>query len=652
MRSLLLTTAAVFVLAACDPATETPTNTTETTTPAVTETAATEESIAEESARLNAWFDEKYEEVLQNSPMSMTQLGRKDRYDEIDDMSFEAQREQIDWRLATVDEMKSNFDYDLLDQEAKTSYDLWIYNAERAEASWDWRFHSYNFEQMGGSQAWIPQFLINFHKVDTEEDMVAYISRVSESARAIRQLLEQTQQSAEKGIRAPTFAYEGAIQQAKNVITGAPFTDGDDSALYADLKSEITTLEEAGNVTPERAEELMADAETALIEDFGPAYQAVIDWMSDDIENTAAETVAGDLPDGAAFYNYRLASSTTTDLTADEIHEIGLSEVARLREQMVAVKDSFGFEGSLEEFFVFLRENTDDERLYYPNTDEGRQGYIDDATADIENIKQHLPEYFGILPKADVIVKRVEPFREQAGAAQHYNSGTPDGSRPGIYYAHLLDMKAMPKRELEVIAYHEAIPGHHMQISIAQELTGIPQFRTQQFFNAYVEGWALYSEYLAKEMPGTYEDDLSEFGRLGSEIWRAIRLVVDTGLHAKGWTKQEAIDYFQANSAITDAQALAEVERYITWPGQATGYKIGMLKILELREKAKTELGDDFDIRGFHDAVLGGGGLPLEVLEHRIEAWIASVKDGTYVPAPMPTETSEPTDVTEDEPAE
>ena len=293
---------------------------------------------------------------------------------------------------------------------------------------------------------------------------------------------------------------------------------------------------------------------------------------------------------------------------------------------MIAVKDEFGFDGDLQEFFVFLRDTKDDERLYFPNTDEGRQGYIDEATKYINNIKEHLPEYFGLLPKADVIVKRVEPFREQDGAAQHYNAGTPDGSRPGVYYAHLSDMTAMPKRELEVIAYHEAIPGHHMQISIAQELEDIPQFRTQQFYNAYVEGWALYSEWLAKEMPGTYQDPLSEFGRLGSEIWRGIRLVVDTGLHSKGWTKQQAIDYFLANSAITEAQAKAEIERYITWPGQATGYKIGMIRIQELRADAEEELGEDFDIRGFHDAVLGGGGLPLDLLEKRVDQWVESVK--------------------------
>jgi uncharacterized protein (DUF885 family) len=230
------------------------------------------------------------------------------------------------------------------------------------------------------------------------------------------------------------------------------------------------------------------------------------------------------------------------------------------------------------------------------------------------------------MPKADLVVKRVEAFREQDGAAQHYYPGTPDGSRAGTYYAHLSDMNAMPKNQLEVIAYHEGLPGHHMQISIAQELQDVPQFRTQAGFTAYSEGWALYSEVLAKEIPGTYTDPYNRFGQLTSEIWRAIRLVVDTGLHAKGWTEQQAIDYFMQNSPEPLESVTSEIRRYIVMPGQATSYKIGMLKIQELRHKAENALGDQFDIRGFHDAVLGGGAMPLPILERAIDQWIDSVK--------------------------
>jgi len=370
----------------------------------------------------------------------------------------------------------------------------------------------------------------------------------------------------------------------------------------------------------------------------------------------------GALPDGEAYYNERLANQTTTDLTADEIHQIGLDEVARLKAEMEVIRNSVGFDGDLKAFFAMLRDSKDDQRHYYPDTDEGRQAYIDDATAAIENIKAKLGAYFGILPKADLEVRRVEAFREQPGAAQHYFPGTPDGSRPGIYYAHLSDMTAMPKGELEVIAYHEGLPGHHMQIAIQQELESVPTFRTQagftaysegwglysEFlakaiqqelesvptfrtqagFTAYSEGWGLYSEFLAKEMEGTYTDPYSDFGRLGSEIWRAIRLVLDTGLHAKNWTEEQAVQYFLDNSAITEAQARSEVQRYMVMPGQATSYKIGMLKIQELRGKAEQALGDKFDIRGFHDAVLGGGAVPLSVLETMVDQWVAQVQRG------------------------
>ena len=328
-------------------------------------------------------------------------------------------------------------------------------------------------------------------------------------------------------------------------------------------------------------------------------------------------------PNGTAYYEYQLRQMTTTGMTAEEIHALGLKEVERINGEMTALKDKVGFKGDLDAFFAFI---DSDKQFKYPNTDAGRQAYIDDATRAIDNIKKVLPEYFGLLPKADLVVKRVEAFREQDGAAQHYYPGTPDGSRPGIYYAHLSDMNAMPKPELEVIAYHEGLPGHHMQISIAQELTGVPKFRTQYNTTAYAEGWGLYAEWLAKEMPGTYQDPYSEFGRLSSEMWRAIRLVVDTGLHAKGWTEQQAVEYFDANSAVPRAAIESEVMRYLTNPGQATGYKVGMIKIQELRRKAEAELGGKFDIKGFHDTVLGGGALPLTLLERRVDQWIAKEK--------------------------
>ena len=381
----------------------------------------------------------------------------------------------------------------------------------------------------------------------------------------------------------------------------------------------------SGKISAERATELKEEAKKALLEQFKPAYERVIAWSQEDLPNAPvnATGVGTTHKNGKAYYEYQLRQMTTTNMTADQIHELGLKEVERIKGEMTALKDKVGFKGDLDAFFSFI---DSDKQFLYPNTDAGRQAYIDDASAKIANIKKELPNYFGLLPKADLEVKRVEAFREQDGAAQHYYPGTPDGSRPGIYYAHLSDMNAMPKPELEVIAYHEGLPGHHMQISIAQELTGVPKFRTQAGSTAYAEGWGLYSEWLAKEMPGTYQDPYSEFGRLSSEMWRAIRLVVDTGLHSKGWTEQQAVEYFDANSAVPLTAIKSEVQRYLVMPGQATAYKIGMIRIQELRKKAEAELGDKFDIKGFHDSVLGGGALPLTLLERRVDQWIASQK--------------------------
>lgn len=583
--------------------------------------------IISESERLNTWLDEKYEEGLLESPIGLTFLGRPERQGEIDDMSEAALDKNLATTKAELEELRSSFDYDKLTLEAQISYDIWVYQSEQAFSQDKFRYNNYVFEQMRAVHAFFPQLLIAFHKVETQEDMENYVSRIKESGRALNQLIDMSMKVAKKGVRPPYFSFDSVIEESTAIITGAPFTDGEDSAVWENAKSNINKLLEAEKIDQETAEQLTENAKAYFVDYFKPAYERLIAWQEEDKVN-AGQSASGvsALPDGAAYYNELLANQTTTSLTFDEIHEIGLKEVARLRAEMEEVKAEFGFDGTLAEFFVFLRTNKGDERLYYPNTDEGRQGYIDDATAAIDNIKSLLPEYFGILPKADMVVKRVEAFREKDGAAQHYFPPAADGSRPGIYYAHLSDMTAMPKRELEVIAYHEGLPGHHMQIAIAQELEGIPKFRTQSRFTAYIEGWALYTEKLATEMPGTYADPLSNFGRLGSEIWRAIRLVVDTGLHAKGWSEQEAIDYFKANSAVTDAQAVSEVRRYLVIPGQATSYKVGMLKIQELRAKSEAALGDKFDIRSFHDAVLGGGAVPLSVLERIVDNWIETQK--------------------------
>ena len=585
-----------------------------------------QQPAADETARINAWFEKKFEEQLAFSPMQQTFLGRKSGG--IDDMSIAGQDKVVAWQRASVDEMRKSFDYAKLNPEAQTSYDTWIYQLEQTEAALTFRTNGYVFEQMTAIHAFLPQLLIAFHAIEGPADMENYINRVRESGRALRQLVEVSKRNATEGVRPPRFAFDAVIDQSTQVIAGAPFDEsGTDSAVWADAKAKIADLQKKGLVDQARAGALLKEARAALTGPFKTGYLELLAWLKQDRANAPeAASGVGSLPDGTAYYNERLANYTTTTLTADEIHNIGLAEVARLRGEMEAIKNEVGFKGDLPAFFAELRDNKDNPAYYYPDTDAGRQAYITDATAAIDKIKAVLPKYFGILPKADLVVRRVEPFREQPGAAQHYFPGTPDGARPGVYYAHLSDMKAMPKHELEVIAYHEGLPGHHMQISIAQELTGVPTFRRQAGFGAYSEGWGLYSEWLAREMPGTYQDPYSRFGRLGSEIWRAIRLVVDTGMHAKGWTEEQAVQYFLANSATTEAQARSEIRRYLVIPGQATSYKIGMLKMQELRRKAEAALGGKFDIRAFHDVILGGGALPLTILEKRVDRWIAATR--------------------------
>ncbi len=575
-------------------------------------------------SEINAWFDAKYEELLQMSPLQLTTQGRKDKYDQIDDMSEAGEDQRLAWMEASVKEMKEKFPFDALSPEAKVSYQLWEYQYQLEKGDVKFRRMNYVFNQMSGPHTMLPNMLINFHRVDEAGDMTALISRYQEGGRAINQLLERAKLQTHAGVRPPKFAYEYVIQQSKALIQGQPFTEGPENApLWNDALSKIEKLEKDGKITAEQAEEFRNQAKTALLEKFKPAYEELIAWLESELPNLEEKPTGVSRHEmGNALYAQRLKSSTTTELTADQIHRIGLDEVKRIQAEMLAIKDQVGFEGDLSAFFKFVNS---DPQFFFPDTDEGRQAYLDESTKFLDEIKGKLPDYFGILPKADLVVRRVEAFREQPGAPQHYNQGTPDGSRPGTYYVHLSDMKAMPKSTMEGVAYHEGNPGHHMQVAIAQELESVPKFRTQMNFNAYAEGWALYSEALAKEM-GQYQNPYYDFGRLVNEIWRAIRLVVDTGIHSKGWTEADAIKYFSENSSIAPGAIQAEVRRYMVIPGQATGYKIGMLKIQELRKLAETELGDKFDIRRFHDRILGGGALPLDILEKEVKRWIEEEK--------------------------
>ncbi len=581
---------------------------------------STEAASQEVTARFNAWLDEQFAHYLDFSPLTKTRLGDKSDYDKLDDVSDDMTDKKLAWRRTSVAGMHRQFDRQALTAQGQLSWDLWDYLLARAEQGLPFRHHDYVFGR-SGAQTTLVDYLAGYHRVDDLADFHAYISRLNQANRFLLQNLENAKLAAAEGIRPPFFDYDIAISQIDRILTGEPFTGAGVSPLWADITAKLEQLKETGAIVKLEADELAELARNALLASVQPGYEEILRWLRED-KARAGEIAKGasELPDGDAYYAYRLATMTTLPLTAEEIHQLGLKEVARIHREMELIKNKVGFAGTLNEFFTFMRTNG---RFYLPNTDEGRGAYLALASTYLAGMKARMPQYFGILPKADLEVRRVEAFREQPGAAAHYRRGTPDGSRPGVFYVHLSDMSAMAIYSLEALAYHEGLPGHHMQISIQQELQDIPRFRTFHGFTAYTEGWGLYGELLGKEL-GFYQDPYSDFGRLSSEIWRAVRLVVDTGIHAKHWSQQQAVEYGLKNSPRPEASVRSEVQRYFSNPGQATAYKIGMLKILELRQQASETLGDRFDIRGFHDLVLGNGALPLPLLEAVVDRWISA----------------------------
>ncbi|WP_339878341.1 DUF885 domain-containing protein [Pseudidiomarina gelatinasegens] len=580
---------------------------------ATTDQAVSQAEIQAESEKANKLFEDIFMENVMRSPMYQSYLGIKQDQDKWDDISEQRaeedlalQKEQLA-RVMEIDEAKLN-------DQTKVSWLLMKQNLEQEIADFKWRHYNYPVNQMFGMHSSVASLLINQHRISEVADAEAYVARLNGLPELFAQLSENLKIRAEKGIIAPKFVYPYVISDSQNIISGAPFEDGEPSVFLDDFTKKVDNLD----IDENQYNALMSAAEQALVESVKPAYENLISTVEDIAAQADTKDGAWKFPDGEAFYNNALQRTTTTDLTAEEIHEIGLSEVARIHDEMRVIMEKVGFEGTLQEFFVHMRNNQD---FIYPDTAEGRQRYLDEATALIDTMRERLDELFITKPKADMIVKAVEPFREKSAGKAFYQQPSMDGTRPGVYYANLYDMASMPTYQMEALAYHEGIPGHHMQIAIQQELEGIPSFRKFGRFTAYSEGWGLYTEFLPKEI-GFYEDPYSDFGRLAMELWRAVRLVVDTGIHAKKWTREEGIDFYVTNTPNAEADAKKMVERHIVMPSQATAYKIGMLKILELREKAKTQLGDAFDIREFHDAVLQNGPVPLNILEQFIDEYI------------------------------
>lgn len=581
-----------------------------------------EQKIEIHSQKLNDWFEAQFQEEVAASPMMQTYLGLKtDDYGKWDDVSSKKLVHDLGEAKRRLRYLNDSVDIKTLDKSTSLSYRLMKQDLQNIIDDFQYRFYDYPVNQMHGMQAEIPAFLINMHQIENKSDAEAYISRLKGMDELFAQQIENIKIREKNGIIPPKFVFTKVLNDCRNLITGMPFDESNkESTLLSDFKGKVAKIE----ITEEDKTVLITEAEKALKEDVKTAYDKLITLLEDQQQRATVDDGVWKFPKGNAFYNNALKRTTTTNMTADEIHQLGLDEVARIHEEMKDIMTQVKYEGSLQDFFKYMKE---DEKFYYANDKEGKAKYLERAVGLIDNMKSRLDELFITKPKADIVVKAVEPFREKSAGKAFYQRGTPDGSRPGTYYANLYDMEAMPIYQMEALAYHEGIPGHHMQISIAQELRDIPKFRKFGGYTAYIEGWGLYNEFLPKEI-GLYNDPYSDFGRLAMELWRACRLVVDTGIHAKKWTREEGIKYYTDNTPNAESDAIKMVERHIVMPGQATAYKIGMNKILELRETARTALGnDDFDIREFHDVLLTNGAVPLTILEELVNEWIASKKN-------------------------
>lgn len=604
----------VLFLGACE-------RSTETSDEGITEPVTTV-SPKQEDQRLAVFFDELFERDVSQNPEFQAYLGRKtEDYGRWDDYSDEFAQTQNQQTASDLARLHTEFDYDALSETSKMSYRIFEYNQQQSLHNFRWRFHNYAVSPMNDISSDLPTFLQNIHKIETSKDAEDYISRLAGVQTVMQQIVEQLRQGESLGVIPPKMVYPKVLPGAQNMLKGAPFEEiAEDGVLLADFRSKVASL----GLDSEDTEILLNDAANALSGPFRNGYQALITELLH--LQAIADNNHGiwNLPDGEAFYANRIQNWTTVERPVDELHQLGLAEVDRIRAEMQQVMLEVGFEGNLAAFFEYVRSSPEN---YYENTETGRQEYIQDATALIDGIYDIADDYFNVLPKAPLEVRRVEPWREDGASTAFYNRPSPDGSRPGIYYINQKNMNAVQKHIMNSLAYHEGAPGHHFQIAIQQELQGIPKFRKFGGFSAYSEGWALYAERLAYEA-GLYEGmPMRNFGRLAEEMKRAVRLVVDTGMHAMQWPLEQSIAYMTANTPMAPADIERQIKRYYVLPGQALSYKVGMLTILELRQYAEDQLGEDYDIREFHDAVLKNGAVPMQVLAEVIDAYIKSKSD-------------------------
>lgn len=577
--------------------------------PVVATTPMKQEAAEVAAADINTLFADYDAAQLALSPLSKSYRGIRDEdYSRWGDFSDAADVASNDLLQSTAQTMRDSYDLAELDPGDALSYRLFDAMAKRRASLFPFRKYDLIFDQMRGAQSQLPAFLINIHRVTDADDARAYANRIEGLGGVIDTLKAEARERADADIMPPDWVYPYVLSDIQNLLDA-----GIGNAIMTDYFEKVDAL----NISEEEKTALNEMGEAA----WGKSWVSYAS-LAAELERQQAIAPTDDgvwrFPDGAEYYQALLASYTTTNLTADEIHNIGLREVDRIHGEMREIMKTVGFEGSLQDFFQFTR--TDD-RFFYTSRDE----YIADATAKIDALGEKMPEFFGVLPTDPLVIKPVEAFREQSAGKAFYQRPAPDGSRPGTYYVNLYNLRDMSKNEMEALAYHEGLPGHHLQLSIQTQLGDVPPFRRFGGITAYSEGWGLYSEELGKDM-GFYQDPYSDFGRLGMELWRACRLVVDTGIHDKRWSREKAIQYLTDNTPNPDGDIRKAIERYAVYPGQATAYMIGKLKIMELRSRARTELGEEFDIRGFHDVILKNGPVPLSIMEENVDAWIAGEK--------------------------
>jgi uncharacterized protein (DUF885 family) len=571
----------------------------------------------------NNFYNRAFIKYVLKSPEQLTrmgmleQLGIEGHNAEWDDDTIAAG----DARLADLQEIMASmrlYQDDELTENELISKKIVMELLGNPEQQKKFRFHSYPVNQLSGLQINIPRFLDTYHRVNTIEHAENYVARLSKIDTKMEQNMEGLLVREEMGIIPPTFVIDKSLEIMQEFID----QPAEENVLYVSFKGKLDKADEIGD---QQRDEFLIQAHEEINNTVYPAYQGFIDYFTALREKSTTDAGVWKFPDGHEFYDYMLQVNTTTNMTADEIHQIGLAEVDRIQGEMMAIFESEDYDISLG-FSALINQLAGEDRFYYSDTDEGRDQILSDYAAIIEEIDAGLDEAFKSRPKAAVEVRRVPEFSEKTSAGAYYKGPSMDGSRPGIFYANLYDIKATPRYGMRTLAYHEAVPGHHYQIATQRELEGVPEFRKQTGFTAYSEGWALYSERVAWEL-GFQNDPYDNIGRLQAELFRGVRLVVDTGIHSKRWTREQAIDYMLANTGMTETEVEAEIERYIVWPGQATAYKVGMMEILRLRKEARTALGDRFDVRDFHEVVLKNGPVPLHVLRELVMIYMDKNRD-------------------------